>query len=397
MRWKKPGRELEQKYRKVEAVYHEKKLVIYGAGMMGGRIYDAIVRLSDIPVKVFFDRDELKKEYKGLTVFHKAQDWRKLTEDEDVIVIIGLPDDVGIEVKNELTHQCGVAADRCKLYSEFVMHDFPVLMLYQNHKVFLDSVSMIVTEQCTLKCKHCSIMLPYFEQIHEYPFRKLADEVDALFENADFIGNYTLTGGEPFLYKELSSLIQYIGGCYRNRIGSFKIITNGTIIPGEELLCAMREYDVTAEISDYTTGVPAIKPQLEKVMEAFNQYEIKTYLLSSAKWVDFGFKTVHHHFSDEQLGQFFDQCHTRCRGYVDGKIRYCINAYFAERTLNGKEDEKNTFDLSGGEVMEETRRKLVEFDLGFNQKGFLNMCQYCNGTVEINRHYIEVGEQCVNR
>ena len=49
--------------------------------------------------------------------------------------------------------------------------------------------------------------------------------------------------------------------------------------------------------------------------------------------------------------------------------------------------------------MEDTdleRRKLVEFDLGYNGKGFLNMCQQCNGTVEINQHFIEVGKQCQN-
>ena len=44
----------------------------------------------------------------------------------------------------------------------------------------------------------------------------------------------------------------------------------------------------------------------------------------------------------------------------------------------------------------EERAQLVEFDLGYNKNGFLAMCQHCNGTVEINQHYIEVGKQCGN-
>lgn len=397
MRWEKPGHEFEEIYRETQTVYHEKRMVIYGAGMMGGRIYDAIVRVSQISVVAYLDRDVQKKEYRGLPVFHSQDDWKKFGEDKSVMILIALPDETGADVKKDLISRCGVRSDSCKLYSEFVMHDFPILMLYQNNKVFLDTVSLIVTEQCTLKCKHCAIMLPYFEQIHEYSFQKLADETDALFKNVDFIGNYTLTGGEPFLYKELYRLIQYTGERYRDRIGSFKIITNGTIVPGEEMLGLMRRFDMAVEISDYTNGVPALKPRLEQVLEVLKSSEIKTYLLSSSKWVDFGFNTVDHQYSHGQLRDFFDYCHTRCRGYVDGKIRYCINAYFAERTLYEKEDEKNTFDIVSGNASKEWRRKLVEFDLGYNSEGFLDMCQHCNGTVEVNQHYIEVGEQWTGR
>ena len=49
------------------------------------------------------------------------------------------------------------------------MHDFPIMALYQSNRVFLDSISMIITEQCTLKCEKCAIMLPYFKKAEQYP------------------------------------------------------------------------------------------------------------------------------------------------------------------------------------------------------------------------------------
>ena len=96
----------------------------------------------------------------------------------------------------------------------------------------------------------------------------------------------------------------------------------------------MQQYEMAVDISDYTAGVPAIKPRVDEVREMFERAGIPTYFLSSAQWVDFGFESVDHHYSCSQLQAFFNYCHTRCRGYAGGKIRYCINAYFAERTLN---------------------------------------------------------------
>ena len=44
----------------------------------------------------------------------------------------------------------------------------------------------------------------------------------------------------------------------------------------------------------------------------------------------------------------------------------------------------------------EEKAKIVEFDLGYNARGYLTMCRRCNGGCDINTHYIEVGRQCRN-
>lgn len=395
MQWSEPGHEFDTVYQGRICVYQDKNIVIYGAGMIGGRIYDAVSKLTRMTVTGFFDSDKSKTEYKNLPVYRK-EELKKYVDGKNTVIIIGLPDEIGCKVKNELISVYGIDQTLCKLYSEFIMYDFPIITLYQNNKVFLDTISMIVTEECTLKCEKCAIMLPYFGKIHSYPLHKLKQEADILFDKVDFIGNFTLTGGEPLLSRELVSLIQYIGEKYRSKIGSFKIITNGTVIPAADLLHVMRRYDMAAEISDYTSGLPAIKDRVEQVKELFESSGIKTYLLSAMQWVDFGFETVEHHYSCSQLRCFFDQCHTRCRGYADGKIRYCINAYFSERTLYGTEDDNNSFDMNAMDSSPETRKKLVEFDMGFNKNGFLRMCRHCNGTIGINQHFIEVGRQCAN-
>lgn len=397
MYWTNPGAELLQEFHKLKTFYQDKDIILYGAGMMGGRICDAVEKLTSITVKEFWDRDHQKKEYKEKRVLHLDEIEFSQYDAESVIIVIGLPDEIGKNVKDKLITSLGIKKTYCKLYTEFVMHDFPIIALYEYDKVFLDSLSMIITERCTLKCEKCAIMLPFFQEMSQYPKEKLVWEIDALFDKADFIGNYTVTGGEPLLNRDLPEILAYIGKKYRNQIGSFKIITNGTIEPSAELIEIMRKYHVTAEISDYTHGVPRLKEKIGAVVDKYRKNNIQTYFLSAAEWVDFGFDTVQNNYTIEEARAFFDYCHTRCRGYVDGKIRYCINAFFAERTLQGTEDINNMFDVMHMENTEEERRKLVEFDLGYNEKGFLSMCQHCNGTVEINQHFIEVGKQCQNR
>lgn len=395
MKWKCKSDEFLTEYQTLQSKYDDKKIFIYGAGMIGGRIADAIIALTDWNVEGFFDKDIQKTVFKEKNVQH-WDDLREVVQEKNILIIIALPEDIGKQVKNQIMEEYDITEEKMVTYFQFVQHEFPIILMYKYKKYFLDSVSMIMTEACTLRCKKCAIMLPYFKEYRTPNLEQLKKEADALFSKIDFISNYTVTGGEPLLNKELSDLLEYVGANYRKKIGSFKIISNGMIEPWDELLTVMKKHEIAAEISDYTKGVPRIKKQVEKSLESYRSYGLQTYFLSSANWVDFGFDTVDNQYSEEQLIKFFDYCHTRCRGYVDGKMRYCINAFFAATAKGEEEDENNAFDILNMELTEERLRALVEFDMGYSDAGYLKMCQHCNGTVEVNTHYIEVGVQCEN-
>ncbi len=53
MQWVNPGYEFDGIYSQTVTRYEGKSVVIYGAGMMGGRIYEAISRISDLTVVAF--------------------------------------------------------------------------------------------------------------------------------------------------------------------------------------------------------------------------------------------------------------------------------------------------------------------------------------------------------
>lgn len=97
-------------------------------------------------------------------------------------------------------------------------------------------------------------------------------------------------------------------------MGNFCITTNGTIIPGEEVLIACRNNCVKFEISNYSKTLPWIKERQDKLIRELNKYGI-SYVLASedGNWIDYGFDEVNNKIDEDYLIDLFDACHTPCR------------------------------------------------------------------------------------
>lgn len=395
MKWNTQG---SQFYTLKDALYDEykqKKIYIYGAGQLGKRIATALRTITDWDIVAFVDQYKAGTEYLGLQVISMVALEEIIKEEkEDLLILLALQDENEKELSQTFEKLLAGTSNIFKCYSEFMRHDFPIIAYYQYGKVVIHSLSCIVTEICTLKCEKCAINLPFFKYRNDYSEEKIKEEIDLAFKKIDFVCDFTFTGGEPLLNNNLSEILLYISKNYSNRMGSCRIITNGTLTPTQELLDCMSKYHVYAEISDYTKSVKEIKQRVLSNYEKFKVAGVSTYLLSNNQWVDFGLKKmIHKNKTEEEMIRFFDDCRTICRGYINGKIWYCINARFAEQALEMKYDSNNMFDLKkmGNEEVE--RIRLIEFDMGYNERGYLTMCRYCNGGCSINEHYVEVGKQ----
>ena len=111
-------------------------------------------------------------------------------------------------------------------------------------------------------------------------------------------------------------------------------------------------------------------------------------------WMDYGFEYVDRHASEEELIQVFDACHTPCHEIRENRFYYCVMARSVSENLNmnvGKNDYLDLDELSG----EEGKKKLLAYFLGYSDKGYLDMCNYCHGAECVN-HTIPVAEQIGN-
>lgn len=87
------------------------------------------------------------------------------------------------------------------------------------------NLEIIVTENCNLRCKYCFYLEKPNINKQEIDFEKICDFINEL-KNEVEINLITITGGEPFLYKNLKELIEFC----RPICSVIRIFTNGTLI-----------------------------------------------------------------------------------------------------------------------------------------------------------------------
>ena len=115
---------------------------------------------------------------------------------------------------------------------------------------YISQVQLPVTMRCTLRCKECNSYIPYCQTpAEDFDYDEIVASVNKLLSAYKTIANVLLYGGEPLLYKELARLIETFSA--NSQIEKVTIVTNGTLLPNEELLCALSKPNVYVRISNY--------------------------------------------------------------------------------------------------------------------------------------------------
>jgi len=168
----------------------------------------------------------------------------------------------------------GAAALEIKknLLPEFAMEESAFVLPHTN---------LIITERCTLRCKHCSSWMQYFKQPRDYDLCEIERGIDALFQLVDYTRDIHITGGEPCLYPQLSEVIDYVANT--GKIGIINVLTNGTIIPDDGLCEKIAEKGAAVRISDY--GKLSVK--LRELSEKLERFKIPYAVMEDMVWYDY--------------------------------------------------------------------------------------------------------------
>lgn len=134
------------------------------------------------------------------------------------------------------------------------------------------NLTILLTSRCTLKCKLCATYAPQNKKPCHYDSKIIMASVDKYFASMGDVCLFTLSGGEPLLHPDLVRMVQHFKQ-YASRMEKFEIITNGTIVPSEALLLALKEIpNVDVMIDDYGKN---ISKKVDDVVMAFEKYGIR--------------------------------------------------------------------------------------------------------------------------
>lgn len=254
---------------------------------------------------------------------------------------------------------------------------------------------------CSLNCKACSFSIPTFKSngINYYvSLDTFQRELEEIFNIYDHVEGISLVGGEPLLHNQIDKLVAYALRTYSSKFNQLRIITNGTLLPNDSLISALKSYgkgNVEIQISDYGPLSNKVEDIGSLLQKNSIPYRIKEYYDSKqycGGWVDYGPLDCLRGYSEEKMQSVLKHCrmsYDRYLSVLNGKLTICCHAAAGFHM--------NCFDLNPGEYvdlfdatvsLEKKRRIISEFGTKPTQA-----CYHCNGFDPQNSPRIPGAEQ----
>lgn len=371
-----------------KTVRDNKRIIVYGLGKLS-KLY--LPKLSrDFSIKFIIDNgNDIENEYLGIPVypFLEAKD---RIENDKIVVVVGtsIAENLREEVKKYL---CG---NGLREYIDFCDIERFALEYYWRFekRINIFQIHTAVTTNCTLKCRKCNMLVPYYKNSYEYVAEDIEENLDLLTKKVEFIFKYQLVGGEPFLNKDIKRILALIGEKYQNIIAWKRIVTNGTIMPDEETFNLLKLYGYDVVVSDYSEQVN-YKERIDEFERKLDEKGITYERDRALKWVDTGLPET---IGEEQGNNIIDHmknCASSWHGLADKKLFYCNISWSAEKCGLFNNEEGDYIDLRDMES-DEILEKMIALNLGDFPKGYNSLCRFCKGCGTDNNSFVIPGEQC---
>lgn len=382
MKWLNKGHEFDDVYANI---LQKKSYYLFGAGDYGRQFYS--VFKDEIKITSYIDNasDKHGTYINGLMCLSLEQ----VTLASDIGIIVTMSQ---IARSEPIAQLQSMGLIRNKDY--FIIEEFiSIYHVYKYGKVYFSSISFLPSTACNLKCRHCLNFNPFAKHFYVREWEDLIRDVDLFFSCVDHIMLFHVSGGEPMLYSRIADLIEYIDTRYGNRIGTLRTVTNGTVIPSDSIVEKLSRCSVEITVDDYRDAVPQYRQNFDKLLTKLQEYGIKHYVQRVSSWVDLApERTDYSNFTEEELIRHRDACSQSWQELRDGRLFSCNYAAYAEVAGINGEDVNDSYDLRS--YTSDKAKELVEFRLGFTDKGYSSFCKKCRGFTIYNKNEVLPAGQC---
>lgn len=386
MRWNRKGHELEmQKEEIISRLGMNSKIFVFGAGKIGKHVAGLFQKYGCFAG--FIDNNKQLQDDIILSLEEYLEKGREMP------IVVAVTEKYKVEIVNQL-QRVGKKENRdFFFFDSFLSKVFPIMSIAIWNKSFVRLAQISLTERCTLKCKNCAHgCFAVSKDMTDLKLETVIESVDYFFRIVDYIDELVLIGGEPFLYCELDEAIKYISEKYSDKINRLSITTNGTLTPRKQVLESIKKHDVFIHISNYSRTLPTLSGQYERLVKILDNFNID-YSLGKADftWIDYGFGNFYRNAEEDELIRVFDQCSTPCREIRGKRYYYCVMARAVSDNLGLGVGLEDYLDL---ELISELNDKEIfeEYELGYSEKGYLDMCNYCRGK-DAQKYPVRAAEQ----
>lgn len=363
------------------------EIVVFGFGRQGKKMYTTLNRDFNIVAIVDNSPEKQGKKVDGKTILSFEQSKEFLYQYK---IIVTTSQYYYQAIREQLNAEGLVENVNYVMYQQFVTE------WYYKYKERINvlKTDISLTTLCTLNCKNCMQFLPYWKEGRkkENPLEEIKENVDIYFECVDYLLDLDIVGGEPFLYRNLKEFIIYIGENYRDRIGYIGFITNGMIVPGDDIFELLSKYSMDVSISDYSEDIE-YKHKIELLCEKLEKYNISYMRNKNIDWFDFGFPRDLYHYEGEEAINHMQWCNSIEHILDDKKLFYCGLEWSAQKGGLYPIEEKAYIDLEKVKEGKIARKEILEMIMANIEGGCMEFCKVCGGFGIDNNNRVETAKQ----
>ncbi len=232
----------------------------------------------------------------------------------------------------------------------------------------VDTLDLVITERCSLRCKECSNLMQYFHDPHDADMERTMAAVRNLLEAVDYIHEVRVLGGEPFVNQSWHRYVEYL--LTFSKVGNVVVYTNGTIMPRQEQMAVFADPRAVLSISNYS-GLSRKKDMLIDYMER-NEYFYRCG--DVMEWVRCGTIERRERTEEELKDVYHSCCVSGCLSLKNEKLFACPfsgNAYALQALPASVHEYVELLDTDRDRIREELEQ--------LQRKQYLKACAYCRG------------------
>lgn len=321
---------------------NDKPIIIWGGAMYGEIAYKMITSVYGGKVEAIIDNKFAKVDWADVKIIRSSE----LDNIHDVTILICAANSFNVIKKQlkqyekngiEVKDICNILKDFKEVYkkgnfkiaSSYLYGDLDLDEIVERYcyyagiengydkKLYLPYCVLCITSKCSLKCKNCAAFITKYKQKKDYTLSYVKENFGQILDAVDGILELELMGGEPFLCSEFNDILLWC--IHENKIRAVKIVTNGTIMPGEDTWEILKHNKVKLVVDDY--GNYSYK--FKEIIEEAEKRSVRCEKQRLQSWYQIE-PIEKHGFAQEQLENIFSNCNFRtCIGMTNGRFYHC--------------------------------------------------------------------------
>lgn len=349
-----------------------KKVIIYGAGKVGKSIERSLLHFG------------IKSQFWDDTIV--GYEPYKLLEEDDYVIIMAIYSEeicrkIAFDLcyKNIITrrelinslisqacskfdliscHMCPIPKNECDIFVE---------TFTKKKELIIPTLGILVSNRCNLSCEGCNHLRYLYSAKDniESTSEEIIEDLKKIIDVSDLICKVVVVGGEAFLHPKIFEILKEIKGLLK--IGFIHIITNGTVIPSDNVFRIMSDDKIILEISNYKLS-KKLQNNKKKFIKKLEKYNVNYLIMDNLQWYDFGNFNKRSHTKHP-----YKECCFISNEIFNGKMHKCSRSTFATHLGLIPDYSKDYIDIRKATDLKES---LIKFLRNQTPK----VCLHCNGT-----------------